>query len=329
MQVVRGRVLALDALRGLAVLLMVVWHFLVWLSEGARGAFVLVGRMPFGYLAGPLFLLSTGMGTRLSVARRRRRGEQWGRILLHFVKRCVALVLGGVALNFVLWGSRSVWIWDVLEAIGASNLFIVLLLRLGFSNLALGATASLAVALPWAGFDAPGWLPLPLRNALLEGVFPLFPWLGFAIVGAICGGWLLEGRLRLVLALGVALLTLGLALNEVWPIRFSPKCPSFAPFSIGVGLLLFWLLLLAERGGALKPSFPLIHLGRTALGIYVWHYLGGLNLLRLLGAVGKVPVPFGLLISLLSPLPFWLGARLWLGLKGRFRPIIGPLQGGS
>ena len=92
-------------------------------------------------------------------------------------------------------------------------------------------------------------------------------------------------------------------------------------------MLLLWALLLAERKGLLRPSLPPVEMGRAALGIYVWHYLAGLNLIRLLGVGGKVSLRAGLPLSLLCIPPFWAGARLWLRAKGRVKPIIGRGRG--
>lgn len=320
----KERILSLDALRGLAVLLMVVWHFLLWLCGDRAKVLILIGKMPFGYLAGPLFFFSTGMGTWLSVRGRKERGEPWRLTLLHFVKRALALVCGGVALNCFLWGPKSAWIWDVLESIGVSNLVIALLfLRLSLPASALGVLVAFFVVLPWAEVGLPKCFPLPFRKALLEGVFPLFPWLGFVLTGAICGRWLTSGWRGRIFWLGASLLLLGLMLNQAWPMEFSPRCPSYAPFSLGASLLLFWVLLLAERRRLLGPSLPFIHLGRAALGVYVWHYLVGLNLLRLSGVMGKVPLSFGLPFSLLAAFPFWFGASLWLKFKRRLQLITG------
>src|SRR5688572_27488468 len=112
------RLHSLDALRGLAVFLMIEQHVGIWVWHGpARGETVwdhpiLLGFNALGGGAAPLFVTLAGLGSALFVATDRPRTD------ITLVRRGLVLMLFGLALNFMSpswfsWGS-----WFVLHMMG-------------------------------------------------------------------------------------------------------------------------------------------------------------------------------------------------------------------
>src|SRR5215510_3739974 len=101
-----GRVLALDRLRGLALVAMVVHHLTDWLTGDARA--VLPGWSSFAVtdVAAPAFF----------VAARGRRGMTRPRVAAEVMRRYGLLVPIGLAFDWLLW--RHPAMFGVIEALG-------------------------------------------------------------------------------------------------------------------------------------------------------------------------------------------------------------------
>jgi uncharacterized membrane protein len=184
---------------------------------------------------------------------------------------------------------------DVLQAIGASLIVLVALRRPLQRRAELGLVLAVVVALLTPGLR--GWLPGPLPTALAGYVaqwdipqgqpwptlFPLFPWISYALVGACIGLHLGRAQLRhgggarfaLMLAAGSVLLIL-VACEPLPTARFlRMHWPWLTPllrvaYRVGVALLLGGLAVLLAH-----PRLPLrgvpIALGRASLVIYWIH----------------------------------------------------------
>lgn len=199
-----GRYGALDALRGVALVWMTLYHFGFDLSH--------FGFWPQDFHADPLwtvqrtlilslFLLCAGMGQALAGHQGvpwARFGRRWGQIVL-----CALLVTAGSALMF----PRSFIYFGVLH--GMALMWIVARLTLGWGRW-LWLAGLLAVASPWlaqwlltgplaAWADAfngrpLNWLGWITRKPVTEDYVPLFPWLGVFWWGVAGGQWLLAQR---------------------------------------------------------------------------------------------------------------------------------------
>lgn len=193
-----GRALRLDALRGLAIVWMVGFHFsfdlnhLGWLQPpqdfyhdplwtGQRSAIV------------SLFLLCAGMGQALAV----QAGQGWPRFWRRWaqVAGCALLVSAGSALMF----PRS-WIsFGVLHGM-AVMLLLLRLLPPRAGSAALLALGALALALPWwlqhPVFDSrlTNWVGLVTHKPVTEDFVPVLPWLGVMLWGLVLGRWMLQHR---------------------------------------------------------------------------------------------------------------------------------------
>ena len=177
--------LALDVLRGLAAISMVVNHVAVRLlaREDFHGAAALAAFASSG--APVLFFFATGFAGAL----RRPGGSAWGR--LDTVACLVAADL------LAAWRGHLPWLLDFFTFIALSTLGVDLLARQRRAvTLALGAALVLVLlrfglapeALPWSrGLPPLAWV---LGFPAVKGVsYPLAPWLCYPLLGFALGRW--------------------------------------------------------------------------------------------------------------------------------------------
>ena len=231
-----ARLFGLDALRGLAVLLMIEQHLGVWLWKGpARGMShtdypLLAGFNALGGGAAPLFVTLAGIGSSLMIAKRARAELP---VDLTLIRRGLVLIGFGLLLNLITPSWFTWRSWFVLHLMGLGMLVTPLLRRLPPRTLPLVAVAILLATpavqaamhtpldlsnLRMAGvlYEKAGVRTFvdyaPLRIALAEGQFPIFGWLSFFVAGLAAGHAIAHGQSKRVLALGAGLLALGGAL---------------------------------------------------------------------------------------------------------------------
>jgi uncharacterized membrane protein len=184
----------LDALRGVAIVWMTVFHFCFdldffgWIHQnflldpfwtGQRTAIV------------SLFLFCAGLGQAVAHAR----GQGWPRFWRRWaqVVACALLVSAGSALMF----PRSWIAFGVLH--GIAVMLVIARLTAGWGAW-LWTLGALAIALPQVlrlpAFDAPvlQWIGLGTRKPVTEDWVPILPWLGVLWWGLAAGRWLLRHR---------------------------------------------------------------------------------------------------------------------------------------
>jgi uncharacterized membrane protein len=211
-------------------------------------------------------------------------------------------MLFGFLLNVVTprwfsWGS-----WFVLHTMGFAMALAPLWRRVSTRAL-VGATVLVLAATPFiqtwldtplqltnprmADLDLPGG---PLRLAVAEGQFPIFPWLAFYLAGFASGRWIADGRGRNVALLGASIMAASALGHLAWRLgafAFAPKLLvwrafglqlTFFPATVAIaGLLLggallfiagaFWL----EERRPLRADHPLVTLGRGSLTLLMLH----------------------------------------------------------
>jgi uncharacterized membrane protein len=224
----------LDAVRGLAIVWMALFHFSFDLNHfGLLTPAQDFYRDPFwtGQRTAivSLFLLCAGLGQAVALAGRadaplgerfdRRFWRRWGQ-----VAGCALLVSAGSALMFP--GS---WIsFGVLHGIAAMLLLLRLLAPLQArrgGQVVLLALVALALALPHfiahPFFDTrwTNWTGLTTRLPVTEDHVPVLPWLGVMLGGLLAGDWLLR-RARGVLAGRVPAVLQPLAVLGRWSLSF-------------------------------------------------------------------------------------------------------------
>ncbi len=267
-----------DALRGLAIITMVAANM---------AAYSLVQPHPlalrvYGSLAAPTFIFLAGM--------------MGGRARVPFVRgirrasvRMLVLWAWAVSIDVFIWGIAPFNGFDVLYLIGlalpVAELCRALDLRL--HALTAGALILLTPLLQQRlGYrlelSETGAGPVAWRRLVIDGWFPLFPWLGVALCGALLGRLRSAGsrwtRPRALLGAAAVLFTAGCAdwflQRHPFPIRggyselFYP--PSLAMVGVALGCLLALFSLVSAWQGTRALRWLEIP-GRASLLLYVVH----------------------------------------------------------
>ena len=267
-----ARLLSLDALRGVAVILMMTQHLGVWLWQVEQPHRGVIAQAPvymaingLGGLAAPIFITLAGAGTSLMTGR-----AAPGRAVdLTLLRRGVVLMGFGYLLNWLTPSWFSAGSWFVLHMMGLAIATAPLWRRLGDRALLAAEAVILALTVAvqsWlvtpAVLDNPRMrdLSLPggaLRLALAEGQFPVLPWLALFLVGMVIGRWLVtgpetaaervSGLCRVCLIAGLVVVGLDLAGGQVPALGFLHAEPwwrlvrvrtGFFPAGPGIVLLL-------------------------------------------------------------------------------------------
>ena len=314
----RGRLTSLDALRGVAVLLMIEQHVGMWLWRGPDEGLtrmdypILVAFNAIGGYGAPLFIGLAGVGSALMGASQR---EGLDTIL---VRRGLALMGFGLLLNLVTpswfsWGS-----WFALHLMGFSMALTPIWRRISVRAL-LGTMVVIMAATPvvqlWLGtpdhldnarmrdLSLPGGA---LRIALAEGQYPILPWMAVFLAGFVAGRWTREGRFVRIVWLGVAVLAataccylalvlLGSGAPAVLErgfrikLGFFPASLSVVGLMLALGMIGIGVTLLTTRPA---ENHPLVVLGRASLTIFlvhVWLFREASRPMGLWSALGPVP----------------------------------------
>ncbi len=321
------RVNSVDSLRGLGVLLMVFWHFFEWLSIESWDNYILVGKTPCYGLAPPIFFIVTGLSLHLSTHSRLRRKQSLSSIRGHVVKRYSSLILIGILLNVLTCGMNRAWLWNALENIGMCNIIVYFVSGFIKPNYTLFILAfAFPVSYPFLKrvgvVDSSPW---PLKTMFFRGGFPLFLWIPFMFIGKGLGV-LITNNLYSPLKLQITLLTLGLSLTLVslmlnwvgYTIDLYSVSATYVAFTSGLTTLFLFLFYLAQDscGKDPLPLKPLVKLGKTALGIFIWHYIAFYKTIDYMGLIKSMPVSTAFPISLVLVGTISMAAHTWLKIKG-------------
>lgn len=319
----------------------------VWLWSGASAQAgvptALIAFNALGGAAAPLFITLAGVGTSLSL---RRPGRGDGLLL----RRGLTLMAFGYLLSVCTPSWFTLRSWFVLHTMGAAMALAPIWRRLGDRAL-LGLAAAVVAITP----ALQAWLATPvalsndrmalkppfadlagghLRVALVEGQFPLFPWLSMFLVGMVVGRWLAAERADKVrrlalstLALGTGLAILGWVaadvpgLRELAPLlrrRIFGVPLGFFPATVAIIVLLqsavLWLVTFAaaiEARAALRDDGWLVALGRVSLTLLLVHVVVFRELSRPVGLWRGLDAPQTLAVIALWTLLTAMIARVW------------------
>jgi uncharacterized membrane protein len=293
-----ARILALDRLRGLALVAMVAHHMTEWLTGHARS--VLPGWSSFALtdVAAPAFFVAAGASAALFVAARRRRGMTRPRVAAEVVRRYGLLVPIGLAFDWLLW--RHPTMFGVIEALGVSVVVGAALAvavgarwlpALAVVTLATGVLAERAVS------GNAGWW----ADEVVAGKFPAVTYLGFVLVGmaAVRTGRFADRGWGLTAAgLGAAAVALLLAIG-VTPDRY-PGGPAFVVPGLA-GTALVYALAQCEWPAWLGAADRLVKSAAAhTLGIFLAHYVVYYVLVDRTGIAGTVRGAVALPVGLLT-----------------------------
>ncbi|MBN1446650.1 MAG: DUF1624 domain-containing protein [Bacteroidetes bacterium] len=290
----RPRIPWIDALRGLAIILMVPANLAPYFSEPHPMWFRILGSF-----AAPTFImLSAGM----VVLTGDRHDEHY------YLKRGGIIIGVGMLLDTLLWGIFPWTSFDVLYTIGLALPLIYLLRKVDSRELiyiSLILFLAAYVLQMFFGYHAEAlevyfddmFLPTfgrLMQSWFIDGWFPIFPWMGYAVLGALFFRTLFRedsGTSHHFLLLGVVLTAIGFALLFV-PLPFIRNIangailesrggyseifypPTFAYIftSIGIVVLFSNLLRRTKLFGVLSV---LGFFGRYSMMVYILHQVIG------------------------------------------------------
>ena len=318
------RILSIDILKGIAVIGMVLVHF-PWLL-------FLVGHPApddpgMGYInhvfpvldcfVAPLFVMVTGMAVSLSVCRRRMRGVEESETLKHEIIRFILLILVGFAFNFhfsAIWAAGEVsWqgicTWSILPNLALAGLVAYFLSKTKIKY-QLSAAAAIFILTPLLQIATRAYISLaPFSPELVElsesspavwylimlfvgpGV-PIFPWLGFGVLGCALGSLLARKdftkSIPYQFSFGIAFIIIsqipamleaaGVTVTDPIFLGIKQRYPSSLFFifgATGINLLLSSVVFFLESkfdlsSGSLRhPANYLVICGKTSLMIYI------------------------------------------------------------
>lgn len=334
---------ALDALRGIAVLGMVLVN-LQGSGKAAFGAFVHAewNGFTFADLVFPLFLLASGLALPLALDRRDPLPPA-GRVLRRSILLClIGLVLGALigGIVFARVDLASIRFTGVLERIAIVYCVCAIICRsmrgwIGPVVLAAALLAAhgLLLHLPAPGETAAsmapghgmsGWLDRALLPGRLfreswdpEGPLSSLSAIATGLIGvAVQRRTMQLGGSPIVTIVAAALcLILARAALPLWPLNKALWTPSFALLTAGIGLAMLALLRIVWPRLDAQPWARLIAmLGRDALTLYVVHALLTALLVVSIGGARIWAISFDALAALGLP-PGWT-SLLYAALAG-------------
>jgi uncharacterized membrane protein len=344
--------LFLDAVRGAALVSMVVNHTArFWMGGPMRWS-----RYHLIYvtltLSAPIFLFLVGFCLPLSLARATAdRRARWLALAWKYTRRGGMVILGGFALNIVVFPEDPWWVGGVLQTIGLSIVLLGPVASLSLSRTArfpvLAVAVAMYVAFSLSQARVADWVSAhPLIGQIWFFDFAPWPWISLVLVGLVLGGLWVETMRRpegvssryfaVLGGTGVACVLAFLA-YDWWmgtPLRFGLKRDFILnQHWIPRGVTTLWVFgtlfvvlasgyYLMEVKGYRAPW--LVTLGQTALMLYFVHQVIVVTLAqRLFGVSFQSWWWFWVANALLMVLLVYLG-KLWLEVKqftrrGRWR----------
>jgi uncharacterized membrane protein len=199
-----ARIAAIDALRGAAICLMIVYHFAydlraygVTSSDFAHDPFWL----SFRALIVASFMALVGVSLVLAEHAHASRRHFWRRIAV--IAACALAVTVASALAF----PETFIYFGILHAIAVSSVLVAPLVRRPRAALAVGiavVVAGLVWSNPWFDPRPLSWIGFVTTKPATEDFVPLVPWAGVVAIGIAAGDWLTRHPLRALASLGRA-----------------------------------------------------------------------------------------------------------------------------
>lgn len=353
----KERIVFLDALRGIAVLLMMEQHIGIWLWRpvGAMRFF----NHPFfftingiGGLAGPLFVTIAGIGATLLI----QKSQNVDRTLFF---RGIIIILFGYLMNILTPGWFSVGSWFILHMIGFAVMTTPLFRRLPNKILLIiSVSIIIGTVILYNILNTPLVLSnMRMRDTqieggifrliFIEGHYPILPWLTFYLLGIVAGRLLLNKQIKYMLTLAFASLSVGIIVLSCYLLKFSfavkgplfrffrlhyslfPMTPLFILLSFPLIIFLIIAFRSIETRWNLNSQNPLVCLGRTSLTIQIVHVViffevfQRLNLFRTFSTNQTAILLIGILLFFTFLSTLWKRYQFKFGTEWLLRRIAG------
>ncbi len=190
----QGRLWEIDALRGIAVVAMVLYHFsydLAYFGIFGVGFFRSGLGLETGRAIGTSFIFLAGLSLTLSYRRALARRSPGQELFRKYLGRGLRIFSYGLLITFLTWifVPREMIVFGVLHLIGVSIVLAYPFLGLRLPNVALGAGCIvLGLYLGNFGTDHPwlAWLGIRPDFFMLD-YWPIFPWFGVVLLGVFAG----------------------------------------------------------------------------------------------------------------------------------------------
>lgn len=186
----------LDFFRGVAVIMMILYHLLYDLSYfGGYRIDVHSGFwLYFAQATATIFILLVGISLTLSASKAKMLGRT-ETLFVHFVKRALKIFSLGIAITLVTYFliGRGLILFGVLHFIGVAIILAYPFLKLQTENIFIGFIFILiGLYLQSLSFNLPGlfWLGLVSEDFYTLDYFPVFPWFGVVLIGIFLGNCL-------------------------------------------------------------------------------------------------------------------------------------------
>ena len=352
-----GRVVSLDAFRGLTIAAMILvnnpgsWAYVYAPLAHAEWH----GWTPTDLIF-PYFLFIVGVAIPFSFSRRLAQGAGRGRLFGHVVRRSLILIGLGLAMraipDFDLFDMR---LYGVLQRIGLVYCATAALYLWGSARVRWVAVGVLLLgywALVAGNLTPDGNLGARIDRFLMgdrlwqgtwdpEGLLSTLPAIGTGLLGIFCGERLRSGRsagdiARGMWIAGTGLVVLGLLWDTVFPINKNLWSSSYVLFTAGTALLLFgvmyWLIDVKRWRG--EWVTPLVVYGMNSIAVFVASGMFAKLLVRVrVGGDGGMPLSAwlyeqafrswggdygGSLAMALAQVAFWLGVMWLLHRRGTY-----------
>ncbi len=183
----------IDFLRGIAIIMMIIFHFLYDLNFfGIYHLQLYSGNILFFlYSIGLIFLLLVGISLTLSYNKAKKIFNE-KQLILKFLKRGSKIFILGLIITVVTWIylKNGFIIFGVLHCIGISIIVSYPLLKYRFLNLIIGLIfIILGIILNFFTFSFNWllWLGFTPYQFYTVDYFPLLPWLGVVLIGIFLG----------------------------------------------------------------------------------------------------------------------------------------------
>ena len=187
----------IDFLRGLAIIMMIVFHLLYDLTYfGGCDLNLHYGFwLYFAYATATIFIFLVGVSLTLSFTRANKIQNSGQKLYLKYLKRGLRIFSWGLIITLMTWIflRDGFVLFGILHLIGISIILAYPFLKLRYWNLLLGiAFISLGIYLKnfTFGFLWLVWLGFMPDHFYTVDYFPIFPWFGVVLIGVFFGNLL-------------------------------------------------------------------------------------------------------------------------------------------